>query len=46
MVIVHVVDEVIMPAYFLSDAIEDAGLTLLDTLLTLTGIMDELSASG
>ena len=42
--LVHVVDEVIMPAYFLSDAIEDAGLTLLDTLLKLTGIMDELSA--
>jgi len=41
--LVHVVNEVIMPAYFLSDAIEDAGLTLLDTLLTLTGIMDELS---
>lgn len=41
--LVHVVNEVIMPTYFLSDAIEDAGLTLLDTLLTLTGIMDELS---
>lgn len=41
--LVHVVNEVIMPTYFLSDAIEDSGLTLLDTLLTLTGIMDELS---
>jgi len=41
--LVHVVNEVIMPTYFLSDAIADAGLTLLDTLLTLTGIMDELS---
>ena len=41
--LVHVVNEVILPAYFLSDAIEDAGLTLLDSLLTLTGIMDELS---
>ena len=41
--LVHVVNEVIMPTYFLSDAIEDAGLTLLDTLLTLTGIIDELS---
>ncbi|HBP44660.1 MAG TPA: hypothetical protein DD635_02070 [Flavobacteriales bacterium] len=41
--LVHVVDEVIMPMYFLSDAITDAGLTLLDTLLTLTGIIDELS---
>lgn len=43
---VHVVNEVIMPTYFLSDAIADAGLTLLDTLLTLTGIMDELSVPG
>lgn len=41
--LVHVVNEVIMPTYFLSDAIEDAGLTLLDTLLTLTGLLDELS---
>ena len=41
--LVHVVNEVIMPTYFLSDAIADAGLTLLDTLLTLTGLMDELS---
>lgn len=41
--LVHVVNEVITPTYFLSDAIADAGLTLLDTLLTLTGIMDELS---
>lgn len=40
---VHVVDEVIMPMYFLSDAIADAGLTLLDSLLTLTGVMEELS---
>lgn len=40
---VHVVNEIIMPTYFLSDAIADAGLTLLDTLLTLTGIIDELS---
>lgn len=41
--IVHVVNEIIMPMNFLSDAIADAGLTLLDTLLTLTGIIDELS---
>lgn len=41
--IVHVVNEIIMPTNFLSDAIADAGLTLLDTLLTLTGIIDELS---
>jgi uncharacterized surface protein with fasciclin (FAS1) repeats len=41
--VVHVVNEIIMPMNFLSDAIEDAGLTLLDTLLTLTGIIDELS---
>ena len=41
--VVHVVNEIIMPTNFLSDAIEDAGLTLLDTLLTLTGIIDELS---
>jgi len=40
---VHVVNEIIMPTNFLSDAIADAGLTLLDTLLTLTGIIDELS---
>ena len=41
--VVHVVNEIIMPTNFLSDAIADAGLTLLDTLLTLTGIIDELS---
>ena len=41
--VLHVVNEIIMPTNFLSDAIEDAGLTLLDTLLTLTGIIDELS---
>ena len=41
--IVHVVNEIIMPMNFLSDAIADEGLTLLDTLLTLTGIIDELS---
>jgi len=41
--VVHVVNEIIMPMNFLSDAIADAGLTLLDTLLTLTGIIDELS---
>ena len=41
--VVHVVNDIIMPTNFLSDAIADAGLTLLDTLLTLTGIIDELS---
>ena len=41
--VVHVVNEIIMPTNYLSDAIADAGLTLLDTLLTLTGIIDELS---
>lgn len=41
--VVHVVNEIIMPTNFLSDAIADTGLTLLDTLLTLTGIIDELS---
>ena len=41
--VVHVVNEIIMPTNFLSDAIADAGLTLLDTLLTHTGIIDELS---
>jgi uncharacterized surface protein with fasciclin (FAS1) repeats len=41
--LVHVVNEVIMPTYFLSDAIADAGLTLLDTLLTVTGLINELS---
>ena len=41
--LVHVVNEVIRPTYRLSDAIADAGLTLLDTLLTVTGLINELS---
>ena len=43
---VHVVDEVIIPSYFLSDAITDAGLTLLDTLLEATGLINELNVPG
>ena len=34
--VLHVVNEIIMPTNFLSDAIEDAGLTLLDTCLLYT----------
>ncbi len=43
---VHSVDAVIQPNYFISDALTDEGLTLLNTLLEATGLLETLATPG
>ena len=44
--IVHTVDAVIEPSYFISDALEDQGLTILNTLLDAMGLLETLGTPG
>ena len=43
---VHTVDAVIQPSYFLSDALEDQELTILNTLLEAMGLLETLATPG
>ncbi len=43
---VHTVDAVIQPTYFLSDALEDQELTILNTLLEAMGLLETLATPG
>ena len=43
---VHTVDAVIQPSYFLSDALEDQDLTILNTLLEAMGLLETLATPG
>ncbi|MDC0140288.1 fasciclin domain-containing protein, partial [bacterium] len=43
---VHTIDAVIQPTYFLSDALEDQELTILTTLLDAMGLLETLDTPG
>ena len=43
---IHSISAIIEPNYFLAEAIADQGLTILDTLLQATGLLDDLNAPG